>query len=142
QSSQSSAAVEQKESRLFNQIHLILGYSIGIIGTIMIALIGRLFPTNIPIQGAVSALDSYLPPLAGLNQVEFLVLLTLIFALAAIISDRFSSNWTRRWPLGAVFLCIFGLALAGVSAQDFPSWIITGLTGGLYLFFIYPYLIR
>jgi hypothetical protein len=121
---------------------LAIGYSVGILVTLGVALVSQLLPSPLPRWGNLTGLDEAIPLLSGLELVEKYVWMTLIFSLIEIWVQQLTFHWTRRVPGGFLFLFAVGLAVTGIDVFDFPRWILWGCTAGICFILAYRFLIR
>jgi hypothetical protein len=118
------------------------GYSLGIILTVLTAGATKLFPPLGPTWGDLLGLDNFLPVLMGLQIVEKYILLTLVYALLGLIAETITDHWSKREPLGCLYLILFGFAVMGAQAESFISWIALGSLFGAGLYVIFRFVIR
>jgi hypothetical protein len=131
-----------QKNKLPKKNAIILGYSVGFLGALIINLSHRIFPAPVPSAGRIGALEDYLPALSSLKTIEQQIVLTLVFALVGIFFEKLTRHWTQKKGLGIAFLTLFGLAICGVDTDSVSSWIVCGLIVSTYFSFVYIVLLR
>ena len=126
------------------QMTYILGIGVGTFVAGFNALAHRLFPSTQPLWANYTALGTYLPLNAVINNFAFqYVSLTLVFLLCCAIIDQVTSHWHKRQFIALLLFIIFGLTLSGIaSLNDISIWLFSGSAIGVMLFSVYHLIIR
>jgi hypothetical protein len=127
---------------LYDKASIRAGYSVGIIGAFLIALVSHGLPALEPLTGKLDAMNSFSPSLYGFHTVINYVAFTLFFVLIGIVLQSLTQRWRKNLGLVSLLLLLLGLLLSGLQAEELMHWLLLGVCTGLVILFGYRFVIK
>jgi membrane protease YdiL (CAAX protease family) len=123
---------------------ILVGISVGAILAGLGALLNQFAPNLSPIWADYQAVQTYLPiGRSVFSPLVHFILVTTIFSLIFVVTDRVSIAWTQKKIFAAVLLLLLGLITSATeSILSIPFWLLSGLVMGIVYILIYLFIFR
>jgi hypothetical protein len=132
----------RRHPRLKDLTSIRVGYSIGILGTVLLAGISRLLPPLGPVTGKLDALNSFIPRLYGFQTVVNYTVVTLFALLIGSALQVYTRGWKLNRVWAACSIILLGFIIAGLQAETLIHWGVMGLSTGLVLLAVYQFILK
>jgi len=130
-----------KQFHYRTKTNIVMGLSIGMIITGLLALIHKCMPHLYPLWPHYESLGSWLPLLAtAINTITSYVYLNIQWLFCFSLIDTFTQHWHKNKIFTIVFALFMGLMLTPLqSLSSLLLWLICGIALGITFIFIYKY---